>query len=223
MLRIHECCHFNIRNRLQQHYILFSTTKTITITLCFITYIRGNKSVITTTIKNILYVVINFWKTVSHDNFIQFQHLWAELLSKFSEENSRCVGTRKLNQYSCNSQSTAKQTIHCRTYDRILIGFINYDRIIVIKTAVTLLLYLNLCAYLIQCLSATPHKYLINLQRYNNRSQRLVPQKNISSTYLTHLTHSGPTWAIPTPLGPFRPHLGHSDPTWGIQTLSHPY
>ena len=47
------------------------------------------------------------------------------------------------------------------------------------------------------------HTYLIDLQRYDNRSWRLVPQTNTSSTYLTH--------------------LGHSDPTWVIPTLSHPY
>ena len=60
-----------------------------------------------------------------------------------------------MNEYLCNSQSTAKQMIHRRTYDIIPIGFINYDRILVIETAVTLLIYLNLCAYRVRCLSAT--------------------------------------------------------------------
>ena len=121
-------------------------------------------------------------------------------------------------QYFCNSQSTDKQPIHCHTYDRIPIGFITYDIIILIDIAVTLLLYLNLCAYCVWCSSAMQHTYLINLQRYDNRSQRIVPQTNTSSTYLTHLGHSDPAWAIPTPLGPFRPHLGHSNPITPILT-----
>ena len=53
---------------------------------------------------------------------------------------------------------------------RFMIRFTSYDRIHVIKTAVTLLLYLNLCAYRVRCSSATRHTYLIDLQRYDNRS-----------------------------------------------------
>ena len=63
-----------------------------------------------------------------------------------------------------NSRSAAALTI------RILIGFITYDKIHVIETAVNLLLYLNLCSYRGRCSSATQHTYLIELQRYYNRS-----------------------------------------------------
>ena len=75
-----------------------------------------------------------------------------------------------LNQSHCNSQSTAKQPIHRRTYNRIPIGFITYDIIHVIEAAVTLLIYLKWCAYRVQYSSATQHTYLIDLQIYNNRS-----------------------------------------------------
>ena len=59
----------------------------------------------------------------------------------------RMYGSDKMNQLRCNSQSTAKQAINIALTIRILIGFITYDRIDVTKTAVTLLVYLNLCAY----------------------------------------------------------------------------
>ena len=110
-----------------------------------------------------------------------------------------------VNEFCCNSWSTAKQPIHRRTDDRILIGFITNNRIIVIEKAATLLLYLNLCAYRVRCLSATWHSYLIDLQRYDSRRYRLVPRKNTSSTNLTHLGHSNPAWAITTQLGPLWP------------------
>ena len=84
--------------------------------------------------------------------------------------SERTSGSDKLNQSRCNSQSTAKKLIARRTYDRTLIGFITYDKILVIETVVTLLLYLNLFAYRVQCLSATRYSYLIKLLRYNNRS-----------------------------------------------------
>ena len=65
------------------------------------------------------------------------------------------------------------------------------------------MLYLNLCAYGVQWLSATWHTYLIDLLRYDNRSQLLVPQTSTSSTYVTHLVNSDPTWAIPTSSHPY--------------------
>ena len=63
----------------------------------------------------------------------------------------------------------AKQLITAAITIRIRIVFITYDRILVIETLVTLVLYLNLCAYLVQCSSATQHTYLIDLQKYDNR------------------------------------------------------
>ena len=73
----------------------------------------------------------------------------------------RKSGSDKLNESRCNSQFTAKQPITAAVTIRIPIGFITYDRIDVIETAVTLSAYLNLCAYRVQCLSATRHTYLI--------------------------------------------------------------
>ena len=56
-------------------------------------------------------------------------------------------GCNNMNHLRFNSQFTAKQPINISRTIRILIGFITYDRIDVIETAVTLLVYLNLCAY----------------------------------------------------------------------------
>ena len=64
----------------------------------------------------------------------------------------------------------AKQPITIALKIRIPIGFITYDRIDVIDTAVTLSVYLNLCTYCVRCLSATRHTHLIELQIYYNRS-----------------------------------------------------
>ena len=55
----------------------------------------------------------------------------------------------------CCQSILLKWPIFDITYDIILIEVITYDRILVIETAVTLFLYLNLCAYRVQCLSTT--------------------------------------------------------------------
>ena len=59
----------------------------------------------------------------------------------------RTSGYDKMNYSHCKSQTTSKQPITITLKIRIPIGFLTYDRIDVIETAVTLSVYLNLSDY----------------------------------------------------------------------------
>ena len=116
------------------------------------------------------------WKIQDQDLYYDFYHLYSVLhgrqrnVYRFRRLQYELKVWSLLNQLRCNSQSTDKQLIAISLTIRSLIGFITYDRIDVIKTAVTSSVYLNLCAYHVQCSSATRHTYLIELQRYYNCS-----------------------------------------------------
>ena len=73
--RIHESCHFTIRNRWQQHYLQFTPITKITRTFCSIKYVRGNKvshhhhhqtifSILSSVFEGLYLVIILFYSNI---------------------------------------------------------------------------------------------------------------------------------------------------------------